>query len=163
MSNDVVFDEYAMRKLPPGERFKKIQHVLNRETDESVRWDCIWLAGEILNEDKSLINEIAQLMVWVLNNDDNSIVRHEAAFQIGLHNMRDKIPDLVHSIMNDRSDLVKHEAIEALGLLREHQSMETLETMLKDPSEAVRDTAWFVIRRLKRLRGQGEYRGEAII
>jgi hypothetical protein len=37
--------------------------------------------------------EIANLMVWVLNNEKNGIVKHEAAFQIGLRNMRDKIPD----------------------------------------------------------------------
>ena len=56
-------------------------------------------------------------MVWVLNNDDNGIVRHEAAFQIGLHNMRAKIPDLVNSILNDKSDLVKHEAYRSFGFV----------------------------------------------
>ena len=77
--------------------------------------------------------------------------------------MRDKIPDLVHSILYDKSDLVKHEAIEALGLLRDQQCKETLEDMLNDPSQAVRDTAHFVIKRLERLKDSGEYRGEAII
>jgi HEAT repeat protein len=102
-------------------------------------------------------------MVWVLNNDDNGIVRHEAAFQIGLHNMRAKIPDLVNSILNDKSDLVKHEAIEALGLLRDHGSKETLRKMLEDKGDAVRETAAFVLKRLERLKDRGEYKGEAIL
>lgn len=51
--------------------------------------------------------EIENLMVWILNNDDNEIVKHEAAFQIGLNNMRTKIPDLINSILNDKSDHVK--------------------------------------------------------
>lgn len=102
-------------------------------------------------------------MVWVLNNDDNGIVRHEAAFQIGLHNMREKIPDLINSILNDKSDLVKHEAIEALGLLRDHGSKETLTKMLEDKGEAVSETAAFVLKRLERLKDRGEYKGEAIL
>lgn len=159
----IVFDEYEMRKLHPRERFDKITNILKSEQDQSVRWDCIWLAGEIVNEEELLATDVADLMVWILNNDSDSIVRHEAAFQIGLHNMRDKIPDLVHAIMNDKSDLVKHEAIEALGLLRDQQCQDTLQCMLHDKSEAVRDTALFVIKRLSRLKYSGEYRGEAII
>lgn len=162
----ITFDEYETRKLPVKERLEVVKHHLKHEEDQSVRWDCVWLAGEIINEvgkHMLMTKEIADLLVWVLRNDSDPIVRHEAAFQIGLHNFIDKVPDLVHAIMNDESDVVKHESIEALGLLRHHQSMDTLLTMLQDPSKDVRDTAWFVIKRLNRLRGQGEYKGEAII
>lgn len=165
---EFVFDEYNMRSLPPRRRLDKVIQVLKsgNERDESIRWDCIWLAGEIteiVRKDDPIYNEIADLMVWVLNNDDNGIVRHEAAFQIGLHNMRAKIPDLVNSILNDRSNLVKHEAIEALGLLRDHGSKETLIKMLEDKGEAVSETAAFVLKRLERLKDRGEYKGEAIL
>jgi len=165
---EFVFDEYNMRTLPPRLRLDKVIQVLKNgnERDESIRWDCIWLAGEIteaVSKDDPISTEIADLMVWVLNNDDNGIVRHEAAFQIGLHNMRAKIPDLINSILNDRSDLVKHEAIEALGLLRDHGSKETLTMMLEDKSEAVTATAAFVLKRLERLKDRGEYKGEAIL
>jgi len=165
---EFVFDEYNMRTLPPRLRLDKVIQVLKNgnERDESIRWDCIWLAGEIteaVSKDDPISTEIADLMVWVLNNDDNGIVRHEAAFQIGLHNMRAKIPDLINSILNDRSDLVKHEAIEALGLLRDHGSKETLTMMLEDKSEAVSETASFVLKRLERLKDRGEYKGEAIL
>ncbi|MGB8573971.1 MAG: HEAT repeat domain-containing protein [Nitrososphaeraceae archaeon] len=165
---EFVFDEYNMRNLPPRQRLDKVIQVLKNgnERDESIRWDCIWLAGEIgeaVSKDDPIYTEIADLMVWVLSNDDNGIVRHEAAFQIGLHNMRAKIPDLVNSILNDKSDLVKHEAIEALGLLRDHGSKETLRKMLEDKGDAVSETAAFVLKRLERLKDRGEYKGEAIL
>lgn len=165
---EFVFDEYNMRNLPLRHRLDKVIQVLKNgnERDESIRWDCIWLAGEIteaVSKDDPIYTEIADLMVWVLNNDDNGIVRHEAAFQIGLHNMRAKIPDLVNSILNDKSDLVKHEAIEALGLLRDYGSKETLRKMLEDKGDEVRETAAFVLKRLERLKDRGEYKGEAIL
>jgi HEAT repeat protein len=165
---EFVFDEYNMRNLPPRQRLDKVIHVLKdgNERDESIRWDCIWLAGEIteaVSKDDPICTEIADLMVWVLNNDDNGIVRHEAAFQIGLHNLRTKIPDLINSILNDKSDLVKHEAIEALGLLRDQGSKETLIKMLEDKGVAVSETAAFVLKRLERLKDRGEYKREAIL
>jgi HEAT repeat protein len=165
---EFVFDEYNMRDLTPRKRLDKITNILKsgNEQDESIRWDCIWLAGEITEEVSKvdpISTEIADLMVWVLNNDDNGIVRHEAAFQIGLHNMRAKIPDLINSIMHDKSDLVKHEAIEALGLLRDHGSKATLGKMLEDKGDEVSETAAFVLKRLERLKDRGEYKGEAIL
>ena len=88
-----------MRKLPRRERLDKIIQILRNERDESVRWDSIWLAGEItevIDIDDPIFPEIADLMVWVLLNEDNGIVKHEAAFQIVLRNMRSKIPYLIN-------------------------------------------------------------------
>lgn len=163
---DIIFDEYEIRKLPPRERLNKIMQVLRNERDESIRWDSIWLAGEItevINIDDPIFDEIADVMVWVLQNDDNGIVKHEAAFQIGVRNMRAKIPHLINSALNDKSELVRHEAIEALGLMRAHECKETLKKMLEDPSEAVRETAVFVLKRLDRLTNRGDYKVEAIL
>jgi FOG: HEAT repeat len=163
---EFVFDEYNMRALPPHERFQKIVEIFNRADDESVRWDCVWLAGEMAEEvTLKFKQKIAEFLVAILYTDINSIVRHEAAFQIGLHNMRDKIPDLICAIKIDSSDLVKHEAIEALGLLRVHDkdSKDTLQLMTNHKSDAVSDTATFVLKRLERLKGRGEYHGEAIV
>ena len=143
---EIIFDEYDMRKLPPRERLDKIIQILRNERDESIRWDSIWLAGEItemIDIDDPIFGEIADLMVWVLLNDDNGIVKHEAAFQIGVRNMKDKIPYLINSALNDKNELVRHEAIEALGLIRAHGCKETLRKMLEDPSDAVRETAVF--------------------
>ncbi|HEX2067152.1 MAG TPA: HEAT repeat domain-containing protein [Nitrososphaeraceae archaeon] len=163
---DIIFDEYEMRKLPPRERLNKIMQVLRNERDESIRWDSIWLAGEItevINIDDPIFDEIADVMVWVLQNDDNGIVKHEAAFQIGVRNMRAKIPHLINSALNDKSELVRHESIEALGLMRAHECKETLKKMLEDPSEVVRETAVFVLKRLDRLTNRGDYKVEAIL
>ena len=163
---EIIFDEYDMRKLPPRERLDKIIQILRNERDESIRWDSIWLAGEItevIDIDDPIFAEIADLMVWVLLNDDNGIVKHEAAFQIGVRNMKAKIPYLINSALNDKNELVRHEAIEALGLMRAHGCKETLRKMLEDPSDAVRETAVFVLKRLDRLTNRGDYKVEAIL
>jgi HEAT repeat protein len=163
---EIIFDEYDMRKLLPRERLDKIKQILRNETDESIRWDSIWLAGEItesVNINDPILDEIADLMVWVLINDNNGIVKHEAAFQIGVRNMKDKIPNLINSAQNDKSELVRHEAIEALGLMRAHESREVLIKMLDDPSDPVRETAVFVLKRLDRLTNRGDYKVETIV
>jgi hypothetical protein len=111
---DVISDEFDTRKLPPRQRLDKITQVLKNERDESIRWESIWLVGEIteeINTDDPIFDEIADLLVWVLQNDDNGIVKHEAAFQIGVRNMRAKIPYLVNSALNDKSELVRHEVV----------------------------------------------------
>jgi hypothetical protein len=158
---DVISDEFDMRKLPPRQRLDKITQVLKNERDESIRWESIWLVGEIteelINTDDPIFDEIADLLVWVLRNDDNGIVKHEAAFQIGLRNMRAKIPYLVNSALNDKSELVRHEATESLGFMRAHECKETLRKMLEDPSEAVRETAVLMLKRLDRRIYSGEY------
>jgi hypothetical protein len=163
---EVIFDEYDTRKLPPRKRLDKIIQILRNERDESIRWDSVWLAGEItevIDIDNPLFSEIADLLVWVLLNDDNIIVKHEAAFQIGVRNMRSKIPYLIKSALNDESELVRHEAIEALGLMRAHECKKTLIKMLEDPNDAVRETAAFVLKRLDRLKNSGDYKVEAIL
>jgi HEAT repeats len=163
---EIIFDEYDMRKLPPRERLDKIKQILKNKGDESIRWDSVWLAGEItevIDINDPIFPEIADLLVWVLLNDDNIIVKHEAAFQIGVRNMRAKIPYLIKSALNDKSELVRHEAIEALGLMRAHGCKETLRKMLEDPSDAVRETAAFVLKRLDRLINRGDYKVDAIL
>jgi HEAT repeats len=158
---DVISDEFDMRKLPPRQRLDKITQILKNERDESIRWESIWLVGEIteelINTDDPIFDEIADLLVWVLQNDDNGIVKHEAAFQIAVRNMRAKIPDLVNSALNDKSELVRHEATEALGFMRARECKETLRKKLEDPSQAVRETAVLMLKRLDRRIYSGEY------
>jgi len=163
---EFIFDEYEIRKLQPRERLRKLTQILRNERDESIRWDSVWLAGEItsvIDIDDPMFAEIADLMAWVLLHDDNAIVRHEAAFQIGVRNMRAKIPDMINSARNDKSELVRHEVIESLGMMRAHESKETLRSMIEDPNEVVRVTAVFVLKRLERLTDRGEYKVEEIV
>lgn len=166
MSDYVVLDEYDFRKLKPRARLKKLTKIIKTEKDdESRRWDAVWLSGEILDDNKneSLRPEIEELMVWILDNEQNGIVKHEAAFQIGLRNMRDKISKLVDCAVHDKSDVARHEAIEALGMMRVQDSdvKKVLEGLTYVDSKSVSETAKFVLKRLERLKDKGSYKGEA--
>ena len=153
-------DENNLRKLPVEERFEKCSFILKNDSDESKRWDAVWLAGEIAEEVGSthpLYGKVADLMAWNLHNDNNGVVLHEACFQIAARNMREKIPDLVDTALTNKSVLAKHEAIESLGLMRAFEAMDSIRQAVNDPSPDVKETAEFVLKRLKRLESAGEY------
>lgn len=156
-----VFDENKMRELSDQERFNTCERVLKTEKDESKRWDAVWLIGE-LAEDKDesdpMFNKVADVIEWVLKNDNNGVVKHEASFQIAARNMRGKISVLVESALHDKSILTKHESIEALGLMRAFEAEELIKKTLDDPSADVRETAEFVLKRFDRLKNQGDYK-----
>ena len=166
MSTNVILDEYDMRKLPPRERLDMITEILKTDKkDESKRWDAVWLAGEICEKTAKFKKEVADLMVWVLQHEDNGIVKHEAAFQIGLRNFRDKIPDLKNCAVYDKSDVARHEAIEALGMMRvqDADTKKVLDGLTYVDSKSVSETAKFVLKRFERLKDKGEYRdGEPV-
>ena len=153
--NPLVIDENDVRRLPPTERLEKCLSILRNEKDESLRWDAVWLAGEItevLDPADPMLDQIADLFVWVLENDDNGVVKHEAAFQIAARDMRDRIKNLVHTGLHDKSELARHESIEALGLMRAFESEQAITEALKDPDHNVRETARFVLKRFQRLK-----------
>ncbi len=150
---NIILDEIRIRDLPYRKRLDKCTLIIKNETDESLRWDAVWLAGEIaeLNPDAPLFDEVADLMTWVLKNENNGVVKHEACYQIAARNMRKKIPDLVETALNDPSVIAKHEAIESLGLMRAFDSKELLFKAMEDPDSNVKETAVFVLKRLDRL------------
>ena len=162
-----VMDEGNIRKLPPRERLDRCITILKNSNDESMRWDAVWLAGEIaevIDPKDPIFDEVADLMCWVLENDDNGVVKHEAAFQIAARNMRKKIPDLVNSALNDESALVKHESLESLGLMRAFEAKELITKALTDPDPAVSTTAAFVLKRFARLENtESEYKPYKIL
>ena len=162
-----IMDEIDLRKLPVQERYAKCNEILRTSDDESLRWDAVWLAGEIAEKCGStdpMFEKVSDLMCWVLENDDNGVVKHEAAFQIAARNMRNKIPDLMNSISNDKSGLVKHEALEALGLMRASETRDFVSKALADPNADVHQTAAFVIKRFNRLEHSAhEYKPSEVI
>ena len=89
----IIMDDFNLRQLPPEERFSKCESIIKTNPDESYRWDAVWIAGELAQsgENKELSNKVADLMVWVLKNDPNGVVKHEASYQIAARDMRDKI------------------------------------------------------------------------
>lgn len=157
MDNPLVLDENELRKLPEVERLLRCEDIIKSEKDESARWDAVWLIGEIaetviLNEEtKHLFDKIAQIMGWVLENDDNGVVKHEACYQIAARNMRQNIPVLVKTSLNDKSALTRHEALESLGLMRARGITNIIKDALNDSSIDVRETACFVLKRLERM------------
>ena len=114
-----IYDENKLRELPVDVRLSTCERIIKNDSDESKRWDAIWLVGEIAEKrdvEDPVFLKAADLMEWVLKNDDNGVVKHEACYQIAGRNMRNKIPTLVDSALNDKSILTKHEAIESLGM-----------------------------------------------
>lgn len=161
-----LFDENNMRELPDNERFRICDEILKNDEDESKRWDAVWLVGELAEDPKDenqLRNDVADLLEWVLRNDTNGVVKHEASFQIAARNLRQKINVLVDVSLYDKSILSKHEAIEALGLMRAFEVEDQIKKMLDDPSIDVRETAGFVLKRFERLHESGEYRPSEIL
>ena len=153
--SSTVIDENNVRKMSPDARVEFCTNIIKNDHDESKRWDAVWLAGEVAEMSKSddpLFSKVADLMVWILQNDTNGVVKHEACFQIAARNMRDKIPNLINSALNDTSVLVKHEAIESLGLMRAFEVQDIIEKMKDHPNPDVRETARFVLRRFARMK-----------
>lgn len=163
MSN-IILDDNHLRNLPPLERLKRCQDILKNSDDESLRWDAVWIAGELAVEcSNEMKDKVADLMVWVLQNDRNGVVKHEACYQIAARDMRNKIPDLINTALNDQSIVARHEAIEALGLMRAFEAKEMIEPAKKDPNPDVRETTEFVLKRFERLNGNANYKPSEIL
>lgn len=152
--------------MPKDKRFEYCEDTLKNNNDESRRWDAVWLAGELaeeINDNDIMRQKVADLMEWVLKNDSNGVVKHEASFQIAARNFRGKIPILIEVILNDDSILSKHEAIEALGLMRAFEAEEEIKTLQGHSNRDVRETADFVLKRFQRLKNNGCYVPHSIL
>jgi HEAT repeat protein len=161
-----LLDENNVRSLPSEERFLECEKILKTEKDESKRWDAVWLIGELAERKDShdpMFQKVSDVLEWVLKNDDNGVVKHEACFQVAARNMRNKIPILVHTALYNKSILAKHEAIESLGLMRAFEAEPLIKKAMTDPSIDVRETASFVLKRFERLRNSGEYNPSDIL
>ena len=77
----------------------------------------------------------------VLKNDENELVRHEAAFSLGQLCYSSAILPLSNATLNDPSMFVRHEAAIALGVVGSKDAKETLEKALNDPDKAVAESA----------------------
>ena len=77
----------------------------------------------------------------VLKNDENELVRHEAAFSLGQMCYSSGIPSLTDATLNDSSIFVRHEAAIALGVVGSSDAKETLEKALNDPDKSVVESA----------------------
>ena len=161
-----LIDENKIRTLPDEERFSTCEHILKNEADESKRWDAVWLIGELAenkNEGNPMFDKVAEIMGWVVKNDNNGVVKHEACYQIAARNMRKIIPILVDAALNDSSMLTKHEALESLGLMRAFEVEDLIRKATEDPSVDVRETAEFILKRFDRMKNEGKYKPTNIL
>lgn len=77
----------------------------------------------------------------VLKNDENELVRHEAAFSLGQMCYSSSVPPLTDATLNDPSMFVRHEAAIALGVVGNKDAKETLQKALNDPDKPVVESA----------------------
>ena len=77
----------------------------------------------------------------VLKNDENELVRHEAAFALGQMSYSSAIPPLTDATLNDSSMFVRHEAAIALGVVGSTEAKEALQKALNDPDKPVVESA----------------------
>lgn len=84
----------------------------------------------------------------VLLNDADQLVRHEAAFSLGQLGHTNGIEVLSKAVLEDPSFFVRHEAAVALGVIGSEQSRKTLEQVLNDESEEVRESAMIALANL---------------
>ena len=103
--------------------------------DYVVRTRATCILVDFGGEDK--ISYIAK----VLKNDDNELVRHEAAFSLGQMGYSSAISPLTDATLNDPSMFVRHEAAIALGVVGSNESKEALEKALNDPDKPVVESA----------------------
>ncbi len=161
-----LIDEGKIRELDDEERFIACEYILKNESDESKRWDAVWLVGELAenkNEGDSMFDRVAEIMGWVIKNDNNGVVKHEACYQIAARNMRKMIPILIDAALFDTSILTKHEALESLGLMRAFEVENLIKKAVEDPSVDVRETAGFVLKRFDRMKSVGAYKPTNIL
>lgn len=161
-----VLDEANLRALPARERLDRCISIMKNESDVSKRWDAVYLAGEIAeatSPEDPIFDEVSDLMSWILQNDDDCVIKHEACFQIAARNMRKKIPDMINTALNDKSGVAKHEALECLALMRAFESREVMVKALQDPISYVSETAAFALKRLDRLDKNEIYKPSRIL
>jgi HEAT repeat protein len=77
----------------------------------------------------------------VLKNDENELVRHEAAFALGQMSYSSAIPPLTDATLHDSSMFVRHEAAIALGVVGSTAAKESLQKALNDPDKPVVESA----------------------
>ena len=103
--------------------------------DFAVRTRATCILVDFGGEDK------VQYVARVLKDDDNELVRHEAAFSLGQMCYSTSIPPLVDATLNDPSMFVRHEAAIALGVVGNGDAKNALEKALDDPDKPVVESA----------------------
>jgi deoxyhypusine monooxygenase len=127
-----LFEEMERQFESKNEQYFK--DLLNHH-DIVVRTRAVCILADIAGE-----NAIKPIGM-VLRDDDNALVRHEAAFSLGQLGYTSGIAALADAVRLDPSFFVRHEAAVALGVIGSEEARKTLDAALKDESEEVRESA----------------------
>ena len=103
--------------------------------DYVVRTRATCILVDFGGEDK--VKHIAQ----VLKDDENELVRHEAAFSLGQMCYSSSVSPLADATIHDSSMFVRHEAAIALGVVGSTDAKQALEVALDDPDKPVVESA----------------------
>ncbi len=122
------------------------QKALNILNDYSCPDYMRWLSIMDLRKEKG--KDIITSLIDSLNNDPNSIIRHDAAFLLGIFGKEDEsaITSIMNKAINDSSFVVRHEAVEILGYIQlTNKIKEVLLKAKKDPNTDVSMTAQLML------------------
>ena len=85
----------------------------------------------------------------VLRNDESALVRHEAAFGLGVLGKPTDRVHLEYAALRDNDDMIRHEAVIALGAIGGVENIPALEIALKSESPTVASSARFSIQSIE--------------
>jgi deoxyhypusine monooxygenase len=93
--------------------------------------------------------KVVPQLVKFLKEDNNSIVRHEAAYSLGELGHEIAISCLIDSLKHDPDEIVRHEAAFALGIMARPAALKAIKEVGADRSKIVRDTVKIAIDNLQ--------------
>jgi len=92
--------------------------------------------------------EALPLLIHGLKEDGSGLVRHEAAFGIGLLGSTEHGEILMDTLLNDNNPMVRHEAAIALAEIGSESVIDTLIKATQDPSQEVSTSARFALQNI---------------
>lgn len=88
---------------------------------------------------------VVPFLVEVLRNDGSPLIRHEAAFGIGVLGSERDAASLIEALKSDLSGIVRHEAVVALAEIGGKNAISVLEEATNDRSPYVASSARYAI------------------
>jgi len=132
---DERLDLFAEMEKKYEERDTRYFVKLLTHPDYVVRTRATCILVDFGGEDK------VQYVAKVLKEDENELVRHEAAFSLGQMCYSSGVKPLVDATLQDPSMFVRHEAAIALGVIGSPEAKESLRKALDDPDKPVVESA----------------------
>ena len=88
------------------------------------------------------------LLLEVLMNDESPLLRHEAAFGLGIFKKESDREALIEAMLHDSHEMVRHEAAIALAEIGDEECLPALKKASQDESVAVSSSARYAIQNI---------------